>query len=87
MIRMVNHPGGQPQHLFLEELEQMELVRRVASWWWFVVRVERDHLHVGESGWPKYQVNIFLLIGIYLLIFLLYLEFKHFSIKFIRTEK
>ena len=65
----------------------MELVRRVASWWWFVVRVERDHLHVGESGWPKYQVNIFLLIGIYLLIFLLYLEFKHFSIKFIRTEK
>ena len=84
---MVNHPGGQPQHLFLEDLEEMELVRRVARWRWFVVRVERDHLHVGESGWPGYQVNILLLIGIYLLIFLLYLEFKHFSIKFIRTEK
>ena len=81
MVGMVNHPGRQPQYLLFENLEKMQLVWRVASRWWFVVRIERDCLHVDESEYLRYQVNILLLIRIYLLIFLLYLWFKHFYTK------
>lgn len=81
MVGMVNHPGRQPQYLLFENLEKMQLVWRVASRWWFVVRIERDYLHVDESEYLRYQVNILLLIRIYLLIFLLYLWFKHFYTK------
>jgi hypothetical protein len=87
MVGMVNHPGRQPQYLLFENLEKMQLVWRVASRWWFVVRIERDCLHVDESEYLRYQVNILLLIRIYLLIFLLYLRFKHFYTKYVLTEK
>ena len=87
MVGMVNHPGRQPQYLLFENLEKMQLVWRVASRWWFVVRIERDCLHVDEPEYLRYQVNILLLIRIYLLIFLLYLRFKHFYTKYFPTEK
>jgi len=84
---MVNHPGRQPQYLLFENLEKMQLVWHVASRWWFVVWIERDCLHGDESEYLRYQVNILLLIRIYLLIFLLYLWFKHFYTKYSSTEK
>ena len=88
MVGVVNYPGRQPQHFLFEDLEKLQLVWRVASrWWWFVVRIERDYLHVDESEYLRYQVTILLLIRIYLLIFLLYLRFEHFSIKYFLTEK
>ena len=48
MVCMVNHPGRQPQYFLFKYLEKIQLVWRVASWWWLVVRIERDYLQLGE---------------------------------------